>query len=228
MLSNPRPREFSRGAWRVTSGGRELLKWLALAAMVADHVNRVLLASAVPTLSYIGRVAFPIFGLVLAYNVSHAGAARRALPKLLAAGVMAQPFTMCVRDAFQLNVMFTLALGLWLATPSLMRDRRLEQAIGVLVAICAGVWCEFAWFGIAYVFTCARWCEHRTEGWAVLWSLSLAALVFVNGNFWALAALVPLVLASWWTRAVPRGRWFFYVFYPAHFAVLALWVRIST
>ena len=141
---------------------------------------------------------------------------------------MAQPFTMCVRDAFQLNVMFTLALGLWLAYPSLMRDHRFEQAVAVMVAAFAGTVCEFAWFGVAYAFMCARWCKHRTEGWAVLWILSLAALVFVNGNFWALAALVPLVLASWWTRAVPRGRWFFYVFYPAHFALLALWVRFST
>jgi hypothetical protein len=54
--------------------------------------------------------------------------------------------------------------------------------------------------------------------------LALPALCVVNGNIWALLAFPLLAVAS---EAevdvrVPRLRWAFYAFYPAHQAVLAL------
>ncbi|WP_414547074.1 TraX family protein, partial [Stenotrophomonas forensis] len=58
----------------MTSGGRELLKWLALLLMTGDHIVTVFALDYVPVVSQLGRVAFPVFALVMAYNLAQPGA----------------------------------------------------------------------------------------------------------------------------------------------------------
>ena len=67
----PRP-PASADAQRVTiSGGTlEALKWLGLVLMVLDHANKYLFAHAIPGAFEAGRLAMPIFGFVLAYNLA--------------------------------------------------------------------------------------------------------------------------------------------------------------
>ena len=56
----------------------------------------------------------------------------------------------------------------------------------------------------------------------VLWIASLAALYVINRNLWAIAALPLIFAAGQVSVKVPRIRLGFYVYYPAHLAVL--WV----
>ena len=53
-----------------------------------------------------------------------------------------------------------------------------------------------------------------------LWIGALASLYVINRNLWALAALPLIFAASQVKINVPRGRLGFYVYYPAHLAVL--------
>lgn len=55
----------------LSSRQQELLRWLAIACMVIDHVGAIFLdrADAQP-LRAIGRVAWPLFAYLLAYNVA--------------------------------------------------------------------------------------------------------------------------------------------------------------
>ena len=53
----------------MTSGGRELLKWVALLLMTGDHINTILFHGSAPWLGHAGRVVFPIFAFVLAWNI---------------------------------------------------------------------------------------------------------------------------------------------------------------
>ena len=53
-----------------------------------------------------------------------------------------------------------------------------------------------------------------------LWIGALASLYVINRNLWALAAL-PLIFAAGQVNVnMPRGRLGFYVYYPAHQAVI--------
>jgi hypothetical protein len=47
-----------------------------------------------------------------------------------------------------------------------------------------------------------------------------ASLYVINRNLWALATLALIFAAGKVTLNVPRGRLLFYVYYPAHLAVL--------
>lgn len=54
----------------VPDGTVEALKWLALALMTGDHVNKYLFNGTLPFLFEAGRLALPIFVFVLAYNLA--------------------------------------------------------------------------------------------------------------------------------------------------------------
>ena len=54
----------------LSSGTLEALKWLALILMTFDHVNKHLLHASVPELFAAGRLAMPLFGFVLGYNLA--------------------------------------------------------------------------------------------------------------------------------------------------------------
>ena len=58
-------------------GTVEALKWLGLLFMTGDHVNKYLFAQKLPCLFELGRLAMPIFGFVLAYNLARSGALAR-------------------------------------------------------------------------------------------------------------------------------------------------------
>lgn len=92
---------------------QESLKWLALIAMVVDHVSEHLLDGYQPGRA-IGRLAFPLFAMFTAYSYTRYYQPRfpgRYIARLLLFGVLAQAayFTFGLE---RLNIMVTLALGL--------------------------------------------------------------------------------------------------------------------
>lgn len=55
---------------------------------------------------------------------------------------------------------------------------------------------------------------------------ALAALWYINHNMWALMVLPVVVVTSFYNLRLPRLRWVFYFYYPAHLAGLRL-IRIE-
>ena len=51
-------------------GGIEALKWLALASMILDHINKYLFNYSIDYFFEIGRLAMPLFGFIFAYNMA--------------------------------------------------------------------------------------------------------------------------------------------------------------
>ena len=54
----------------LSSGAVEILKWTAAALMVGDHINKYLLHGSEPLLFDAGRLAMPLFAIVLGYNLA--------------------------------------------------------------------------------------------------------------------------------------------------------------
>jgi hypothetical protein len=215
---------------RVSDGPLEALKWLGLLLMTGDHVNKHLFNATLPVLFEAGRIALPLFIFVLTYNLARpgimeCGAYGRTIKRLAIFGTAASfPFMALGGLAsgwWPLNVLFTLLLiagtlllvekgraGTWIAAANLF--------------LLGGSSVEYWWPAVALGL--AVWWHCKRPSW---WSagaviLACAALWPINGNFWALAA-VPLVLvASRLELHMPRLRWAFYAYYPLHLA--ALWL----
>lgn len=209
-------------ALRLSSGSVEAVKWLALVLMTGDHINWFLLDSSLPLLYELGRLAFPLFALVVAYNLARPGADYwRAARRLALFGVIALVphwYLTNVDGLAFLNVFFTFALAA--AIMGLINAGRYELAAVVFTV--GGLAVEYVWLGVALTL-CAWWYFRSGSRYAMAAAVgALASLVMVNGNHWALFSVLVVFLASASTSRIPRHRWAFYAYYPAHLVVLAL------
>jgi len=233
---------------RITNDRLTLLKLLAVASMVIDHYNKFANPDYSQIMFSVGRLALPIFLFVLAYNLSRIEAAKmpKIAVRLVLFGLLATPAYNAMGGTIMggwwpLNVLFLLAglVGVvYLLTVPVARSwqRYGCRVLAVLLFLLAGALAEFFWVGLGLglvawrVFVLfSRGEIQRDKGRGEIALLSLAAVVLtallclINGNAWALAA-VPLVLVVLWLPVgkLPRFKWFFYWFYPAH--LCALWL----
>lgn len=223
------PAAMARPAWPrlvLSDGTLEALKWFAAALMLVDHINKYLLDWSHPWMFALGRLAMPIFAVALGYNLARPGArlGRIAWKLAACAAVSTIPFIALGKIQlggwWPLNILFTLLLAvltlqLWERGPA----GRIAAALMFLAGGCLG---EFFWFGAAIVLASRAYCRTPSTIAAVVLVGAVACLGAVNQNAWALASLPLVVLATQLHLQVPRSRWAFYGFYPAHLA--ALWI----
>jgi len=222
----------------------DLLKWLAMASMLLDHLRFVW-----PALGWLypfGRLAFPFFCLAIAANLARSRAAPeprrlwRYLGALLLFALLAEaPYRLLVGEASTLNVLPTLALGLLIAQ-ALRHPRRLGVLLAVAalaLAIAGNRWLMFGAAGALLPAACLLVLRQP------LWCAALPGLVCLAANWWPplfveAAALQPFALLALGTCLVapalglrvlrsvpgfavaPMTRWG-YLLYPGHFLALA-------
>jgi hypothetical protein len=68
MQKLPEPAYYPK--LELADGSVEALKWLALVLMTIDHINHFIFKMQIPVMSDLGRLAMPLFGFVLAYNLA--------------------------------------------------------------------------------------------------------------------------------------------------------------
>lgn len=222
-------------------GQLEALKWIALASMFLDHFGRHLLGYGYDTWVFaLGRIAFPLFTLVLGLNLAREGdratrAARTAKRLALWCAVSVLPSIWARGEPAMVNVLGTLGLGAaacWaIASPAPVALR-----IAACLAIAAvSWWVEFGLAGVFVVPAIYLWCTQRQLEAAVIALLLFLATVWLNSSFggWPamLGTLAPLPIA-WIVRQlplrVPRLQLAFYLIYPLHLALigaLSAWLR---
>ena len=212
----------------LSSGTLEALKWLALLLMTLDHVNKHLLHAFVPELFAAGRLALPLFGFVLGYNLARpdalasGGYARTARRLTIFGSIATIPFVALGGLGWgwwPFNVMATLlvaTLCAWLIEAG--GPARLVGAAAVFII--GGALVEFWWPGLAACLLGWAYCRRPSWFRLALWIGALASLYVINRNLWALAALPLIFAAGQFKMNVPRGRLGFYIYYPAHLAVL--------
>lgn len=147
-----------------SSGARELLKWIALLAMTGDHVANVVFGGYVPVIGELGRIAFPLFALVMACNKARPGAdLRRSIRRLLLWGLIAQPLhALAFGSWLPLNILLTFALAA-VAVHALANNRpvQLLLAAGVLPMLV-----DYQWAGVGSVLL--AWIAFRHRAWWLL------------------------------------------------------------
>jgi TraX protein len=220
----------------ITSGARGLLKWIALVLMTGDHVAKVLGDGYIPVVSELGRIAFPLFALVLAYNLAQPGAdLLKSVRRLLLWGTLAQPaYGFAFGDWLPFNVLLSFALA---AAVIWSIQRRQWTLLGMCV-LAAPPLVDYNWAGLILILaawwrfrlravpqvplqTPLRWTGHRAVRGAAL-VLSFGPLCWWNGNGWALLALPLAALLTNRDFPIPQTRWAFYLYYVGHLALLAI------
>ena len=231
--SQVRRRASTAPVLTLSSGTLEALKWLALILMTFDHVNKHLLHASVPELFAAGRLSMPLFGFVLGYNLARpdalvGGAFKRTATRLAVFGSVASvPFIALGGLGWgwwPFNVMATLlvaTLCAWLIEVG----GWVRIALACVVFLVGGAVVEFWWPGLAACLLAWTYCRRPSWVTLALWVGALASLYVINRNLWAIAALPLIFVAGQVNIKVPRSRLGFYVYYPAHLAVL--WVLVQ-
>ena len=214
----------------LADGTLEALKWLGIVLMTVDHANKYLNGGQSAWMFDAGRLVMPLFGFVLAYNLSRPAALalgmfQRVSRRLLIYGAVATlPFVAIhgpIAYGWPLNILFMLLLStgvIWLL------ERRTPRRMVAIVPlfVIGGLLPEFWHFGTASTIAAWYFCKNPRAASLAMWIATLAALFLINQNFYALL-VIPLIYAAQRIDVpVPRYRQVFYVFYPAHLAVIWL------
>ncbi len=217
--------------FRIPDGTLEAVKWLALVSMVWDHGVRFLLyglsgASSYGPATAFGRLAFPLFALILAYNLARPGmdraAYRRTLLRLLGFGLLAVPAYWYLIGPYPLNILFTLALATLIVAAYEARPDWRGALGGALLFVSGGALVEYGWPGLTLILSAYAWFRSGATLWStVLLAAGFLALADINWSHWGTLALPVFLLASAVSLRVPRNKWFFYAFYPIHLTLIA-------
>lgn len=238
-----------------------VLKWVAIAAMLIDHTAAVLGGWLPPLCSGlmrdVGRIAFPIFAYGIAQGCVYTHSARRYLGRLLLFAVLSElPYQLALEQPLPprfatTNVFFTLFAGAaccQIVKFCKSKGRRWAWAavvpVGAIVLLCEILGTDYGGFGVLCVLLPYLFWESKPARLIALGSV-VALIYIVVSHFqgfgmplyWIYApenvgsmvretlfalAGVGLIALYNGQPGSKKGKWFFYVFYPAH--LLALWL----
>ena len=214
------------------------LKLIAATAMFLDHAGLLLFPGNM-LLRIIGRLAFPIFAFMIAEGCKYTHNRRKYLGNLLGLAVACQLVYFIADGSMYLSILFTFSLSV-MTIYVLQYCRTKPQALSwlALAATVTAVYLLNRWLTIDYGFwgcmvpvfaALPHGTEYDDPKVSVL-TMGLGLILLSASSYplqlWCLAAIPVLLLYSG-KRGNRKMKAFFYIFYPAHLAVLQViaWIR---
>lgn len=205
------------------------LKMIAIITMVIDHTGAVLYPYEM-WLRMIGRLSFPIFAFFIAEGFAHTKNVLKYILRMLLFAVITEPifdyaFFGRLYMGYQ-NVMFTFLaalVGLYLMKKAkefisdVFWGKIAGLVIIILAALAAQLLCtDYGAFGVMLVYI---YYELR-ENFGEKHFLSTTVQLVCETDISRLSALSTVLLMLYNGKRGIRMKYLFYIFYPAHLAVL--------
>ncbi len=206
-----------------------LLKILAAITMTVDHAGLILFGNET-WMRAVGRIAFPLYAFFIAEGFRYTKKRSRYFFGILSLGVFCQIFAVIFAREETLNILLTFSLSillLFLLTRARTDIRFGAAFIATLIAVFAltrFVTVDYGFCGVILPLFPALF----EKKWARLGAFSAGLLLLcvesaLSGGWvlqWlCLLALLPLTLYNG-KRGKYKMKTFFYIFYPAHMAIL--------
>lgn len=226
-------------ALRISNTSLTVMKIIGITVMVIDHFNSFVNPDYSQALFEIGRIAFPLFALVLGYNLARTSSDKmpKIMLRLLVFGIMATPVYNALSGGLQywwpLNILFTLCLAttvVYLLSLPTHNPWSTSARLGaILLFVAVGGLVDYLWVGSALIVVIWRLFSGTSNYYERVMLhmvlLGLAGLLcMINEGLATLFALPVIYLATVTCQdfSLPRMKWFFYWFYPGHLTVLLL------
>lgn len=208
-----------------------MLKLLAAVTMTIDHIG-VILFPTVMVLRVIGRMAMPIFAYMIAEGCYYTRSKLRYFLLVLALGVVCQTvyvvvandWYLCMPISFALSILTVSALDAAIKKRSLLWAAAAALCVGGVWVLTQRVQLDYGFWGCmlpvcSYLPRLLPKADRRAPVLGLTVGLCLLSMASGVWQWWSLLAVPPLLLYSG-----KRGKWkmkyFFYIFYPAHLAIL--------
>ncbi|MDY0415929.1 MAG: TraX family protein, partial [Pseudomonas sp.] len=217
---------------RISNNSLTAMKLIGIAAMLIDHFNAFVNPHYNQTLFEIGRIALPLFALVLGYNLARIPLNKipKIMLRLLMFGIVATPAYIILCGGLQhwwpLNILFTLCLATTivylLSLPAHNRWAVTARMTALLLFAVVGSLVDYLWLGPALVIVVWRLFSGISAAESTILQLLLLGLFgllcVMNDSLATLLALpiIYLAIVACQNIRLPRMKWFFYWFYPGH------------
>lgn len=229
----------------------DMLRIIAIVLMISDHVWATFMSFG-DWMTYIGRMAFPIFAFQIAEGFVHTSNLKKYTLRLLTFALISElPFNLFYSsrwfNPYHQNVLFTLLLGLLAikVIDGIRKDRSAKNitfSVLWLILICIASTIGFVDYGFLGMLTVVMFYLFRNFPFA--WIAQLVGMVLINIVFFegqvypieifgkmfeipmqgfAVFSLIPI-----WLYGGRKGRsnkviqYGFYAFYPVHMIILYL------
>ena len=211
------------------------LKLLAAFTMLLDHIG-VLFFPNVLLLRHIGRLAYPIFAFMIAEGCRYTKNKLRYFLMIFGLGAACQLVYYFVSGDTYLNILLTFSLSILLIY--LLQASFAEESTGKRtlwsVLFCAGflgvygldqmLTIDYGFWGVMTpVFAAFPLGKGKTESKLPVLMLFVGLVLLaadMAGNQYVSLLSVPLLLLYSGKRGKANMKYFFYIFYPVHLAVL--------
>ena len=213
------------------------LKLLAMAAMTLDHVGVSLLPQWA-WLRIIGRLAFPIFAFMIAEGCRYTRSKGRYLGLLAAVALVCQAVYFVAMESLYQCVLVTFSLSvilIWLTDNAENRPTAGNITLAALGVILAFFTAEilpellpetdfsidYGFCGIMLPVLIYLGKDQKSRLLFAGVGLAVLGLRYGGAQWYGLLALLPLALYSG-KRGKAKLKYLFYIYYPAHLAIIYL------
>lgn len=224
-----------RMKYRILNGNA--LKIIALIAMTFDHVGEELMYDFRP-FRIIGRLAFPLFAFMIAEGCKYTKNKRKHFLMIFLLGVGCQLVYYLTEKSLYMGILITFSLSVLLIYALQLAQRKKKigywclfaAGIGIVFVLSSmlpdflrgtGYKIDYGFFGVllpVVIFLC----DDRV-GKLVLTAAGLVPVCLYLGDiqWFSFLALIPLALYNG-ERGKLNLKYLFYVYYPAHLAIIYL------
>lgn len=223
---------------RISNNSLTAMKLIGTVAMLIDHFNAFVTLEYNQILFEIGRIAFPLFALVLGYNLARIPSDKtpKIMLRLLMFGILATPIYIILSGGLQhwwpLNILFTLSLATTivylLSLPTYNRWAVTARMTAILLFAVIGGLVDYLWLGPALVIVAWRLFSGISAVESTILQvllLGLFVLLCVMNDSLATLLVLPIIylaIVTCQNIRLPRMKWFFYWFYLGHLVALLL------
>lgn len=210
-----------------------VLKIIACITMLMDHVGYAILGHT-SWLNYWGRIAFPLFAFQLTQGYAHTKNIKKYFSRLFLFALISQiPFAFFYTPLFhdfKLNIFFTLLLGLF--SIFAYDKNKLAGFFTLIVTCCIAHFgqTDYGYFGVLVIFVFHLCKDHKLGlifSFLLLDLIKYAPAMFHSYSpttfaffLFTAASLIPILFYN--KKQGRKMKYFFYLFYPIHLAIIDL------
>lgn len=216
---------------------QDILKIIAILTMTIDHFGYIFTPSFETPLRLIGRLSFPIFVFLIAYNLSQKDLFKKYISRLSIFAVITSfiliPFKYQIGNVLPLNIFWTLLLGvltIYGTNKAYELQNKISKYLLIGYILCFSALLSFLtdyeFFGVFYILSFYNWykSKHLLFGilmlvFAFAMNLHISVLASVVATLTSLVFLFPSAKSNK-TKRFLKPWWLFYAYYPAHLAIL--------
>lgn len=207
--------------------------------MVVDHIKYAIPSTSGIITNYFGRISFPLFAFVAVQGYLNTSNFKKYLYRLTIFGIISQiPFMLFISIIpinFELNIMFTLLLGLLSIFSIDKIENKLLSIILSMSFVLLGILIhvDYSWYGVGLVLLIYLTRKNKLifSISYILYTLFYCFYHYINFKF----NLTILILPYIFTTTLPlifmllyngklgkKLKYFYYWFYPIHLIILYL------